>query len=614
MTDSLELSLLNLLSVNNLSDPLKGSGIELEVDFSSVLESISDFSLDLNFENVDLKIPNDFTETEITNSLDAYEGLSLAIDLLNSLETLDDLENIEINEISIKVLELLQDIVKEEIQSLKNIISQSKTPEINGPEIDQIINLNEQIEELETIIESIETKVTESKPEIDSGKKDPVLDFIPETKKIKIIKNQPESKIKAEIENKPILESEPEIDLEKRNLQLGSIPETKEIKIIENQPEFKIKTEIENKSILESKSEIDLDKKDLQLSSIPETKEIKIIENKLEFKIKTEIENKSILESKSEIDLERKDPRLISITEDLKLKTIEKIKTFQAAKEPQTQILKPIEIKNILNASRELEKSLEFMGKEDLKFEFKTEKLSSKGIEGKSIDSSKLDLQIQEAITKFKSSRFNLERNVSEKIVSRIDERIELLKEAKNPSVNEVSDSINLDSDIETLFKTTSINKSTVQVISPKLESISLRELNQILEAQALKQENNSSQELKFKLNPERLGTVEITISKQNNELEISMKVHSEAALQSIRKDLTELSQILKDRGIEIKDLSVSKENQTEMSDQRSQSQQNEAKEEQKKKYFNTTPHWLGESISSEDISFRSTLEGILEV
>ncbi|MFM7458766.1 MAG: flagellar hook-length control protein FliK [bacterium] len=97
----------------------------------------------------------------------------------------------------------------------------------------------------------------------------------------------------------------------------------------------------------------------------------------------------------------------------------------------------------------------------------------------------------------------------------------------------------------------------------------------------------NSSRELKIKLNPEELGTVDVSISKNaDQQISIQLSVTNEAAEETLKHKISELTAALGDKGVSISDISISKSSSGNLNDKNPEGKNsfNEGREEQKKR------------------------------
>jgi flagellar hook-length control protein FliK len=97
----------------------------------------------------------------------------------------------------------------------------------------------------------------------------------------------------------------------------------------------------------------------------------------------------------------------------------------------------------------------------------------------------------------------------------------------------------------------------------------------------------NSSRELKIKLNPEELGRVDVTISKNaDQQISIQLSVTNEAAEETLKHKISELTAALGDKGVSISDINISKSSSGNLNDKNPEGKNsfNEGREEQKKR------------------------------
>lgn len=147
-----------------------------------------------------------------------------------------------------------------------------------------------------------------------------------------------------------------------------------------------------------------------------------------------------------------------------------------------------------------------------------------------------------------------------------------------------------------------------------QLETVNIDELKELVQNRASEAKQHAKQEIKLQLHPQDLGQVKLEITRENNEITISLMVENDLALKSLKQEIAELNNSLKFKGLEIKEIEVSKSSDQMLSgDQQGSSNYNEAKEEQRNKYSDTLPNWVKADQSSEKTSFGSYFEGILE-
>jgi flagellar hook-length control protein FliK len=148
-------------------------------------------------------------------------------------------------------------------------------------------------------------------------------------------------------------------------------------------------------------------------------------------------------------------------------------------------------------------------------------------------------------------------------------------------------------------------------------QSIPMERLTNFVAEKATQTPQGVKQDIKLLLNPENLGEVELSISKNGNKLDIKLVFANEKSLNQVEHKMNELNILLKSRGFEAKiELShTNTNNSNNTSDQQNANSSNQnfnqAKEEQKNKYLDR-PSWLDEKISIETLSFDEQLQGII--
>ena len=123
----------------------------------------------------------------------------------------------------------------------------------------------------------------------------------------------------------------------------------------------------------------------------------------------------------------------------------------------------------------------------------------------------------------------------------------------------------------------------------------------------------NSSRELKIKLNPEELGTVDVTISKNaDQQISIQLSVTNEAAEETLKHKISELTAALGDKGVSISDINISKSSSGNSNDKNPEGKNsfNEGREEQKKRQENN--HHQEGNKTKDQYSFQTELFSIL--
>ncbi len=146
-----------------------------------------------------------------------------------------------------------------------------------------------------------------------------------------------------------------------------------------------------------------------------------------------------------------------------------------------------------------------------------------------------------------------------------------------------------------------------------EVNNYSPKEVINIVQEKVISTPVNTQQELKFQLNPKNLGNITITISRDASGVNIQMVVDTDAAVSSLKQDMSNLSSALKEKGLEIKDIDISKaSSEGAYNQQQQRGDFNEAREEQKKRMTEEQPHWLQNDESKPN--FESQLKGMLNL
>lgn len=146
------------------------------------------------------------------------------------------------------------------------------------------------------------------------------------------------------------------------------------------------------------------------------------------------------------------------------------------------------------------------------------------------------------------------------------------------------------------------IQAATVIKMPAKVDVVKPIDISSYLQEQVSELPKNSRQEIKLQLNPETLGKIDLTVSKnENNEISIRMMFHDAKTLTHLKTDLkdslVELKEALKLKNLDLSRFEVgqSRSSSTAYDSQQQQSESyNEARDEQKERLLNTTPEWLG--------------------
>ncbi len=147
-------------------------------------------------------------------------------------------------------------------------------------------------------------------------------------------------------------------------------------------------------------------------------------------------------------------------------------------------------------------------------------------------------------------------------------------------------------------------NFNTINTSSSELYSspVKVTKLPEFLFHQVDKPTADIKEELRIILNPENLGKVDMTIAKDGDNVNIRFMVAKDQALEQIQARVVDIKNMLESKGFKA-EIEVSKSDSSRSSGDSQASpdhSDNEAREEQKKRFINTTPEWLENSESFE--------------
>ncbi|MDA0772395.1 MAG: flagellar hook-length control protein FliK [Cyanobacteria bacterium] len=275
---------------------------------------------------------------------------------------------------------------------------------------------------------------------------------------------------------------------------------------------------------------------------------------------------------------------------------------------------KIVETKVITDAGPELieiDPELDQVETEEIKVDISTKpeiKASEKDVKIESIDIKIDTTQQKPDIKNFKAEQLEVDAEVVE-------------VDPDNQVEDLLSDSASGDStgDEAAQLNTTQNNQANnVTKLAPKFDSIKVTDIGNYLQEQIAEVPRNSKQEIRLQLNPENLGKIDLTITKnENNEISIKMMFHDANTLKDIKGDLkeslVEIKEAMKLKNLDLSKFEVghSKSSSTAHDGQKQFDSFNEARDEQKERLLNTTPEWLGMADSAVRASFAELVEGI---
>ncbi len=222
-------------------------------------------------------------------------------------------------------------------------------------------------------------------------------------------------------------------------------------------------------------------------------------------------------------------------------------------------------------------------------------------------------------------NKANLDARVKQVLIQAADEIKSIITErAQNRNVDIKTDDIKIhieiqDVDISDNVQTDLLGKLAtdtfkhLNTIKPEAPVLSPKEVIHIVHDKVMAAPVNTQQVLRFQLHPKDLGNITITITKEAKGVTIQMVVDNDAALSSLKQDISSLSSSLRDKGLELKDIDISKASSEGTSSQQQQRGDfNEAREEQKKRMNEGQPFWLSEEATKS--SFETQLKGMLNL
>ena len=192
----------------------------------------------------------------------------------------------------------------------------------------------------------------------------------------------------------------------------------------------------------------------------------------------------------------------------------------------------------------------------------------------------------------------------------------EILDELKleDLSVTETSNETDGSSDFQQNETFSMIFSKDIKANNVKVKSIakpvSIDKLSETISKEVKSLKPNVKQEIRMVLNPENLGKMHLTMTREDNHIKISMFVRSDEAQTKIEQKINDIKQALNDKGFE-STIDVQKtdtNNSNEANYNQNKKEDNETLEKQKEKYLEQRPNWLEEN----ETSFEDSLKEIL--
>lgn len=192
----------------------------------------------------------------------------------------------------------------------------------------------------------------------------------------------------------------------------------------------------------------------------------------------------------------------------------------------------------------------------------------------------------------------------------------EILDELKleDLSVTETSNETDGSSDFQQNETFSMIFSKDIKANNVKVKSIakpvSIDKLSETISKEVKSLKPNVKQEIRMVLNPENLGKMHLTMTREDNHIKISMFVRSDEAQTKIEQKINDIKQALNDKGFE-STIDVQKtdtNNSNEANYNQNKKEDNETLEKQKEKYLEQRPNWLEENATSFEDSLKEIL------
>jgi flagellar hook-length control protein FliK len=156
-----------------------------------------------------------------------------------------------------------------------------------------------------------------------------------------------------------------------------------------------------------------------------------------------------------------------------------------------------------------------------------------------------------------------------------------------------------------------------IKVSNIKIKSlttpVAIKQLPEVVTKEALDVKPGAKQEVKMILDPDNLGKMQLSLTREDNQIHISMVVRTDEAQTKLEQKINDIKAVLKEKGfeanIEVTKSDTNNSNQSQQN-QGNTSQGNEAKQEQKEKYLNQVPQWI--SKDAEKLDFTEALNRAL--
>ncbi len=312
------------------------------------------------------------------------------------------------------------------------------------------------------------------------------------------------------------------------------------------------------------------------------------------------------------------------ITEILKISNnIETLQNVEKAIEQiKTNLKDLIDIETSSIRGKEIKPEIELLIESKIEAQITLEEPESESIR-KVLDTMKASLKQERAIrdislNKPETNNFNVKivkdteiKIETNKTLDYTKAEVEILEvtEGSSPEAEQGQD---FSSDnFETLFPR-EIKVSNIKIKSLS-QPIALKNIPEVIAKEVLEVKASAKQEIKMMLDPENLGRMQLSITREDNQIHISMIVRTDEAQTKLEQKINDIKLVLKEKGfeanIEVNKSDTSNSNQSQQNQGHAR-QGNEAKEEQKEKYLNQVPQWISSDI--EELDFTEALNRAL--
>jgi len=160
----------------------------------------------------------------------------------------------------------------------------------------------------------------------------------------------------------------------------------------------------------------------------------------------------------------------------------------------------------------------------------------------------------------------------------------------------------------QALVNDASVNKAE------QITTVNIDQLDTYLSEQLIKMPSGTREELKLTLSPDALGSIEMNIVKENNNITIHITVSNHESLDLLESKMDDLKSLLQSRGleskIELSETAKSDDQANSGAKDQKQDTESQTEQEQKDKLRFLQPEWLKQKMGYE--SFSNSLDKVL--